>query len=449
MFTETKYEEMIESIFTRFPSVQNATFGDAYKPGLQHIENFCARLGNPERAYRTIHVAGTNGKGSVANMLASVLAGAGLKVGLYTSPHILDFRERMRVVDGRQAELVSKEYVYDFISEYSQTFDELDLSFFEITTGLAFKWFAEQDVDIAVIEVGLGGRLDSTNVIVPDLSIVTSIGLDHCDLLGDTLEKIAFEKAGIFKRGVSVVIGETRPETAPVFKKHFAEINDDSSSASLVFAEDCEPSKWYLSPDILKNMDLRGAYQKKNLRTVLAALDVLHSLWKQGAELLLDNEILTDSLIHTASRMDFHGRWERLSTNPEVLCDIGHNAPALAYNFAQLNGYIDSDEFTSLIVVYGVMADKNFDAIMPLFPENATWIFTTPKTKRAEPAFRILERYSAYCKKVGRSVSRLYVQDSVRDAVALALKTASSYGGRPLIYIGGSTFVVSEATKCF
>lgn len=449
MFTETKYEEMIESIFTRFPSVQNATFGDAYKPGLQHIESFCARLGNPERAYRTIHVAGTNGKGSVANMLASVLAGAGLKVGLYTSPHILDFRERMRVVDGGNAELVSKEYVYNFISEYSQAFDELDLSFFEITTGLAFKWFEERGVDIAVIEVGLGGRLDSTNVIVPDLSIVTSIGLDHCDLLGDTLDKIAFEKAGIFKRGVSAVIGETRPETAPVFKKHFAEVNEGSSSASLVFAEDSEPSKWYLSPDILRNMDLRGAYQKKNLRTVLAALDVLHSLWKQGADLLLDNDILTDSLIHTAFRMDFHGRWERLSTNPEVLCDIGHNAPALAYNFEQLKEYIDSDEFTSLIVVYGVMADKNFDAIMPLFPENATWIFTTPKTKRAEPASRILERYSAYCKKVGRSVSRLYVQDSVRDAVALALKTASSYGGRPLIYIGGSTFVVSEATKCF
>ncbi len=580
MFTETKYEEMVESIFQRFPSVQNTTFGEAYKPGLQHIENFCTRLGNPERAYRTIHVAGTNGKGSVANMLASVLAGAGLKVGLYTSPHILDFRERMRVVDGRPAaaaELVSKEYVYDFLSEYSSTFDELDLSFFEITTGLAFKWFAEQKVDVAVIEVGLGGRLDSTNVIVPDLSIVTSIGLDHCDLLGDTLEKIAFEKAGIFKRGVSAVIGETRPETAPVFKKYFAEVNQDAASASLVFAEDCEPSKWYLSPDILKNMDLRGTYQKKNLRTVLAALDVLQTLWKRessdnngaktsagacavksagandlagegavksasanalagegavvpgntnalageravksasandlagegavepgntnalfsensanpvngeiksdgtseskiedisttkvgsatmlkvsdisrfenAADSLLDNDILTESLIHTACRMDFHGRWERLSTNPEVLCDIGHNAPALAYNFAQLEGDIDSDEFTSLIIVYGVMADKNFDAIMPLFPENATWIFTTPQTRRAEPASRILERYSAYCKETGRSVSRLYVQDSVRDAVALALKTASSYGGRPLVYIGGSTFVVSEATKCF
>lgn len=405
---------------------------------------------------------------------------------------------------------------------------------------MAFKWFANQNVDIAVIEVGLGGRLDSTNVIVPDLSIVTSIGLDHCDLLGDTLDKIAFEKAGIFKRGVSAVIGETRPETAPVFSKHFAEVNEGSSSASLVFAEECEPSKWYLSPDILKNMDLRGSYQKKNLRTVLAALDVLRSLWKQdfsdnsgaktlagvgsgdakelavvsegdssslyalcsvrenaltsagagntkaldgpgavngkiksedisisktdsgsifntdsicvfakASDLLLDNERLAASLTHTASRMDFHGRWERLSTNPEVLCDIGHNAPALAYNFEQLKGYIDSDEFTSLIIVYGVMADKNFDAIMPLFPENATWIFTTPQTRRAEPASRILERYSAYCKMTGRSVSRLYVQDSVRDAVALALRTASSYGGRPLVYIGGSTFVVSEATKCF
>ncbi len=486
MFTETKYEEMIESIFKRFPSVQNTTFGDAYKPGLQHIEDFCAKLGRPERSYRTVHVAGTNGKGSVANMLASVLAGSGLKVGLYTSPHILDFRERMRVVDGRnakvsgecsKAELVSREYVYDFIAEYSQVFEELDLSFFEITTGMAFEWFAAQNVDIAVIEVGLGGRLDSTNVIVPDLSIVTSIGLDHCDLLGDTLEKIAFEKAGIFKPGVSAVIGETRPETAPVFKKHFTEINLADTNASLVFAEEYEPSKWYLSPEILKNMDLRGSYQKKNLRTVLTALDVLQKLWmtevaasgnmagtdcesgqnslsdsrtfRNAAELMLDNDVLVKSLTRTASRMDFHGRWERLSTNPEVLCDIGHNAPALAYNFAQLKGYIDSDEFTSLIIVYGVMADKNFDAIMPLFPENATWIFTTPQTKRAEPASRILERYSAYCRETGRSVSRLYVQDSVRDAVALALKTASSYGGRPLVYVGGSTFVVSEATKCF
>lgn len=468
MDTAMKYEELVESIFRRFPSVQNSTFGDAYKPGLQHIEDFCLRLGNPERSYRTVHVAGTNGKGSVANMLASVLAGAGLKVGLYTSPHILDFRERMRVVDGRcksdsgvcgPAELVSREYVYDFLTGHSADFDELDLSFFEITTGLAFKWFADQNVDIAVIEVGLGGRLDSTNVIVPDLSIVTSIGLDHCDILGDTLEKIAFEKAGIFKSGVPAVVGETKPETAPVFKQRFSEINPEDSSATLTFADENEPSMWYLSADILKSMDLRGQYQKRNLRTVMCALDILHLEWKAGrgrsddksavfssaADAILDKDVIVSSLVHTAFRMDFHGRWERLLSNPEVLCDIGHNAPALSYNFAQLESMISSGAYTSLIIVYGVMADKNFDAIMPLFPEDATWIFTTPKTKRAEPALKILERYSAYCRNNGRPTSRLYVQDSVRDAVAQALKMASAYGERPLVYIGGSTFVVSEA----
>ena len=212
-----RYNSLIQPIFQRFPSVQTSSFNDAYKPGLQHMLDFNAALGGPDKAFRTIHVAGTNGKGSVANMLASVLAGTGLKVGLYTSPHILDFRERMRIVSGKHtAELVQKEYVYDFLEKWSDTFDKLELSFFEITTGLAFKWFADMDVDVAVIEVGLGGRLDSTNIITPELSIVTSIGLDHCDLLGDTLAKIAFEKAGIFKPGVPVLIGETRPETEPV-----------------------------------------------------------------------------------------------------------------------------------------------------------------------------------------------------------------------------------------
>lgn len=228
-----KYNSLIKSIFLRFPSVQTSSFGDAYKPGLQHMLDFNDLLGNPDKAFRTIHVAGTNGKGSVSNMLSSVLAGAGLKVGLYTSPHIIDFRERMRIIDGRDsaadrnetAELVPQEYVYDFLEKWQGKFDEMELSFFEITTGLAFKWFADMNVDVAVIEVGLGGRLDSTNIINPELGIVTSIGLDHCDLLGDTLDKIAFEKAGIFKRGVPVVIGETRPETEPVFRKRFAEVN--------------------------------------------------------------------------------------------------------------------------------------------------------------------------------------------------------------------------------
>lgn len=459
-----KYNSLINDIFQRFPSVQTSSFNDAYKPGLQHMTDFNNLLGNPDKKYRTIHVAGTNGKGSVANMLSSVLAGAGLKVGLYTSPHIIDFRERMRVVDGSTSELVSKEYVYDFLEKWSGMFDKMELSFFEITTGLAFKWFEDQNVDIAVIEVGLGGRLDSTNIITPELSIVTSIGLDHCDLLGDTLEKIAFEKAGIFKKGVPALVGETRPETEPVFRARFVQVNVNVTSAltqtktALTFADQTEPSLWYMSGDLLRLMDLQGEYQSRNLRTVMAALDILRDLWaapgdseswKGVADRLLDKVNVADSLIHTALRMDFHGRWERLSTNPDVICDIGHNAPALTYNFGQLKEYLETGRYTSLIMVYGVMADKNFDAIMPLFPENATWIFTTPKTRRSDPASDIKDRYTAFCEKYGRMANRLYVQDSVRDAVAMALKTAAAYGGNPLVYIGGSTFVVSEAVTCF
>lgn len=470
-----KYNSLINDIFQRFPSVQTSSFNDAYKPGLQHMTDFNNLLGNPDKKYRTIHVAGTNGKGSVANMLSSVLAGAGLKVGLYTSPHIIDFRERMRVVDGsarrqqpdseiNKAELVSKEYVYDFLDKWSDMFDKMELSFFEITTGLAFKWFEDQNVDIAVIEVGLGGRLDSTNIITPELSIVTSIGLDHCDLLGDTLEKIAFEKAGIFKKGVPALVGETRPETEPVFRARFVQVNANVTSAltqtktSLTFADQTEPSLWYMSGDLLRQMDLQGEYQARNLRTVMAALDILRDLWaapgnseswKGVVDRLLDKVNVADSLIHTALRMDFHGRWERLSTNPDVICDIGHNAPALTYNFGQLKEYLETGRYTSLIMVYGVMADKNFDAIMPLFPENATWIFTTPKTRRSDPASDIKDRYTAFCEKHCRMANRLYIQDSVRDAVAMALKTAAAYGGNPLVYIGGSTFVVSEAVTCF
>ena len=462
-----KYDSLIQTIFQRFPSVQTSAFSDAYKPGLQHMMDFDVLLGNPDKSYRTIHVAGTNGKGSVANMLASVLAGAGLKVGLYTSPHILDFRERMRVTDGRQgcakqqAELVSKEYVYNFLEQWSDTFDKLELSFFEITTGLAFKWFADENVDVAVIEVGLGGRLDSTNIITPDLSIVTSIGLDHCDLLGGTLAKIAYEKAGIFKPGVPALVGETRPETEPVFRARFAEVNADHDgarvNAALTFADSIESSMWYMHDDILRKMDLQGEYQMMNLRTVLVAVDILGKRWRDddGSALanasvhLSDKADVAESLIHTAWRMDFHGRWERLSTHPDVICDIGHNAPALTYNFGQLKEYLASGRYTSLIIVYGVMADKNFDAIMPLFPEDATWIFTTPQTRRADPAEDILKRYTAFCNAEGRDTSRLYVQDSVKDAVAMALKTAAAYGGIPLIYIGGSTFVVSEAVPCF
>ena len=447
-FTKEKYNALVQDIFRRFPSVQTSSFGDAYKPGLDRMVEFMSVLGNPERRFRSIHVAGTNGKGSVANMLASVLAGCGLKTGLYTSPHILDFRERMRIAgDGEsQVYLVPEEYVYDFLTRWSEEFDRLQLSFFEITTALAFNWFADSGVDWAVIEVGLGGRLDSTNLIVPELSIVTSIGLDHCDLLGDTLAKIAGEKAGIFKPGVPALVGQYLYETAPVFIERAAEVG-----AELHFAENQENAALLMLDKvrldaILGKMDLLGSYQRFNLRTSLCAVELLK---KTHPEIPFTDNTVDDSLIHTASRMAFHGRWERISTNPDVICDIGHNPAALTNNFRELDRYLDEEVYSSLIIVYGVMADKALDDILPLFPERATLIFTTPSTARAMQASEIYRHYSEWCASRGCPVSRAYVCDGVRDAVTLAMKTASMYGGNPLVYIGGSTFVVSEAVPFF
>ena len=420
---EAQYQHKLEELFVRFPSVQKAGFGDAYKPGLAHMEEFNALLGHPDRAYRTIHVAGTNGKGSVANMLASALATSGLKVGLYTSPHILDFRERMRILDAGSdgpARLVGRQEVWDFITRWEETFDRLDLSFFEITTGLAFKWFADEEVDLAVIEVGLGGRLDSTNVITPEASVVTSIGLDHCAMLGDTRAAIAGEKAGIFKPGIPAVIGSRDEETAPVFEARAAAVG-----CPLVFADAGSGET-----EIPDDMDLHGEWQAENLRTVLTVLSVM------GIEI---TETISGAISHTARRMDFHGRWEMLRRNPDMLCDIGHNPPALKRNFAELERYLAEGRYDSLIMVYGVMADKDLDGIIPLMPREATWIAVAPDTQRsmkAEDLFRRLD---------GSLPGRVIFGGTVAEGLALALERAGKSGAKPLIYIGGSTFVVSEA----
>ncbi|MBQ6578456.1 MAG: bifunctional folylpolyglutamate synthase/dihydrofolate synthase [Bacteroidales bacterium] len=439
-YSEEKYNLMLEGIFVRYPSVQTNTFSKAYKPGLQHMVDFCSVLGDPHKAYPTVHVAGTNGKGSVSNMIAASLMEVGYHVGLYTSPHITDFRERMRV-DGK---MVPKEWVYDFMVKNSDTFAKLDLSFFEITTGMAFAWFAEQKVDIAIIEVGLGGLLDSTNIIRPLLSIVTSIGLDHCDLLGNTLAEIASQKAGIFKEGVPALVGEVLPETRPVFEKTASE-----KGCQLYYAESTEPTLWNNRSMILSRMDLRGTYQEKNLRTVLCALDIL----KEKFPALEDTKKVIHGIVDTASIMDFHGRWERICDSPLVICDIGHNAHALRNNFSQLATMLSNEECSSLIIVYAVMADKDFDSIMPLMPLDATYIFTTPNTRRALPASEILAKYTAYRKSKGLPVTRLYSVDSVRNAVSMAVELASNIkkmdsGSRvvqPVIYVGGSTFAVAEA----
>ena len=418
-----RYDEILSALFVRFPSVSKEGFSAAaYKPGLDHMWAFDALLGHPSEALRTIHVAGTNGKGSVSSMLASVLAARGLRVGLFTSPHLVDFRERIKIVDASGFRMIGRKDVLDFVDRWNADFDRLELSFFEITTGMAFGWFVREQVDLAVIEVGLGGRLDSTNILTPELSIVTSIGLDHCAQLGPTRAAIAGEKAGIFKPGVPALVGERDAETAPVFEAAAA-----AEPCPLFFADDWPAPAG--RPDL--TLDLRGEYQQKNLRTVLAALD------------LLGIESDREALAHTAARTGLRGRWETLQDNPLTICDIGHNPPALRENFAQLERMMASGRFDRLLLVYGVMADKALDDIVPLMPRGAGYYFATPHTPRALPAADIAAQFQAA---IDRTEPALHVCGSVADAIRKAQKNASE---NSLIYIGGSTFVVSEAITYF
>ena len=415
-----EYEDLVQDIFRRFPSVQKEGFKPgAYKPGLEGVRDFDKVLGYPSRAIKTIHVAGTNGKGSVANMLAAALSAAGYRTGLYTSPHLVDFRERCRV-DG---EMIPKEYVHAFLEKWKPYFEAENLSFFEITTGLAFRWFADCNVDIAVIECGLGGRLDSTNIITPVLSIITSIGLDHCALLGNTLAAIASEKAGIIKPGVPCVIGETHPETAPVF--------DAAAQGPLVYADQVEPPLWERHKEILAAMDLQAPVQRKNLRTVLCALDLVQAMLAGKGENAGGDiwDKLRYGIEHTAALMQFHGRWERLTQKPLMIADIGHNAHALGSNFKALEALN-----RPLIIVYGIMADKDLDSIIPLMPRKAKYIFVAPDTPRALPAKEIQKR--------AKGLKDTITAPSVKDGIKMAMEEATD---ETVIYIGGSTFVVAEA----
>lgn len=450
-FSEEKYNEMIEKLFVRFPSFQKAG-ASAYKPGIQNMEFVDQLMGHPHRNYRIVHVAGTNGKGSVSNMMASALAAAGHKVGLYTSPHITDFRERMRIVEGDSNVCVSRQYVWDFIHQWQDTFDHLDLSFFEITTIMALQWFADLKVDYVLLETGLGGRLDSTNIVTPVLSVITNIGLDHCDMLGETLPEIAFEKAGIIKPLVPVVVGESHPETAPVFDRKVLYTNLPEPAimgnraaimSLLTFADNVQPVMWDQHEAILEQMDLQGEYQRRNLRTVLAALDVLQ---------VDKNDAVREAIVRTAQRTGFRGRWEKLSDSPVTICDIGHNEHGLRYNFAQLERLRTEGKCSQLILVYGSVADKDVDAVLHLMPKDAIYVFTQAQSKRALPADRIYEKYALFSNETGRSLENIHVRDNVADAVGLAREIAARLvaadpSSNPLIYIGGSTYVVSEAVS--
>ncbi len=452
MMTQQEYQQEIDFIFNRFPSYQTAG-KVAYKPGIGTMEALDKLLGHPHRRFRSIHVAGTNGKGSTSHMLAAALQ-KNHKVGLYTSPHLVDFRERVKV----NGEMVSQEFVYNFLKEYKERFVELGASFFEITTALAFAYFAAREVDVAVIECGLGGRLDSTNIITPELAIITNIGLDHCEHLGFSLPEVAGEKAGIIKPGVPVVIGEKGcSEVESVFREKAAQ-----AGAPILFAEE-EVVKGGLSGRIYeellgREMDLKGACQQKNIKGVSVALQVLqesqqlqgmcelqqkHEL-QGGCEVCgrEDLEALIDNICRAAHITGLRGRWETLCREPLVVCDTGHNA----HGFKVLGPQIErgAKERMKLYpgaefhMVFGVVADKDLAAIVDYLPKEAHYHFVKARGTRALQADVLAEKMAGYG----------FKGEAVGESIGEFLKSFSAKA-EDFVFIGGSTFVVAEAIEYF
>lgn len=380
----------------------------AFKKDLTNILALCKRLGNPQQNFPTIHVAGTNGKGSTSHMISSILQEAGYKVGLYTSPHLKDFRERIRV----NGEEIEAQAVIDFIAKEKDFLETQGLSFFELTVGLAFDYFVSSKVDIAVIEVGLGGRLDSTNVINPLVSVITNIGLDHTQFLGDSLPEIAFEKAGIIKKDTPVVIGEYQAEVMPVFKKIASERN-----APLTVAETAVTAAVFT--------DLLGEYQLKNAKTATQTMALL-----EGSVFNITAEDIRGGLMHVVENTGLKGRWQVLQEHPKVICDTAHNKEGLTLVMHQL----EKEKFSKLHVVLGVVNDKELQGILSLLPKNAAYYFCKPEIPRGLDA-AILKGEAAQQGLGGK------IYTSVSNAYDAALKNADP---DDLIYVGGSTFVVAE-----
>ncbi len=400
------YQETTAWLFDQLPMFQMQG-ASAYKKDLTNTLLLVEHLHHPETKFKSIHVAGTNGKGSTSSMIASVLQEAGFKVGLYTSPHLKDFRERIRI----NGEMISEEFVVDFVAFNKPFFEENQLSFFEMTVGLAFDYFAKEQVDVAVIEVGMGGRLDSTNIITPLVSVITNIGLDHTQFLGDTLPKIAAEKAGIIKSNIPVVIGECLDETKSVFVA-----KSKTENAPIYFAQD--------NPEVFYECALLGDYQIHNKKTVLQTIKLLQAQFKieeNHIMLGLKNVILNTGLL---------GRWQILKQKPFVVCDTAHNSHGLKVVVSQISKH----QFETLHVVLGVVNDKDLDTILPLFPKNAKYYFCKPNLPRGLNA-ELLQDKAANFGLQGE------VFDSVSSAYIAALDVAQDVD---FIYIGGSTFVVAE-----
>ena len=434
------YQETLDFMFSQLP-MYHRIGAAAYKADIQSTIDMMAALGNPERkivcrrpgganAQAFIHVAGTNGKGSVSHFLASILQEAGYKVGLYTSPHLVDFRERIRI----NGEMIPQSAVVDFVDGHRDMFDRLHLSFFEMTVGLAFDYFAKEQVDIAVIEVGMGGRLDSTNVIVPELSIITNIGLDHTQFLGDTLEKIAGEKAGIIKEGVPVVIGETQPETAPVFLKTAADRH-----APITFAD-----QHYVVDDISRyTEELTGEYQKHNIATVLEAVEVL----RKTTDFEFQPEAVRKGLAKVVTNTHLHGRWEKIGESPLTICETAHNEPGIRAMLPKLSEILSRSAtqplgHSHLHLVYGCVNDKDFRHILHLLTSQFSTLnfqfsiyFTQPSVPRRLPVADLV----AAAKEMGIEGESF---ENVKEAIAAARAAADK---DDLVLVTGSIFLVADA----
>lgn len=424
------YTDTLEWMYKQLPMYQRIGAA-AYKADLNNTIALLNMLGNPQNNFKSVHVAGTNGKGSCSHMLASIFQEAGYKTGLYTSPHLRDFRERIRI----NGEMIPEEQVVDFIAKHQEAFEKMELSFFEMTVGMAFDYFSHEQVDIAIVEVGMGGRLDSTNLITPELSVITNIGLDHVQFLGDTLEKIAGEKAGIIKEGIPVVIGETQSETHQVFENKAAECHSPIYFADQIF--DCDKihieSLYKQEYDIWKNNDmyleaceipLMGKYQKKNLTTVMCAADLLRKKFE------LTDDHLRDGVANVIRNTHLMGRWQILNNDPLTIADTGHNVDGIREVISQLAEM----SYNKLHFVIGMVNDKDIDHVLQLLPHSCEYYFCKADIPRgldanilAEKAFELGLRGKVY--------------ESVRDAYQSAINAAYI---DDVVFIGGSNFIVAE-----
>jgi len=402
------YQETTNWMFNQLPMYQ-LKGASAYKEDLTNVILLADHLDNPQKKIKCIHVAGTNGKGSTSHMLASVLQAAGYKVGLYTSPHLKDFRERIKI-NGAE---ISESFVCEFIEQHKSFFEGNDMSFFEMTVGLAFDYFAKEKVDIAIIEVGLGGRLDATNIITPLVSVITNIGIDHVQFLGNTLESIATEKAGIIKPGIPVIIGEYTTETQPVFLAKAA-----ANKSEIYFASDLI-SETFPS-------DLIGDYQEHNKKTVIQTFKILNA----QTDFKVSDENIKAGLLQVVKNTGLLGRWQQLGTNPKVICDTAHNKNGLEIVLKQ----IQKETFDRLHIVLGVVNDKELGEVLPLFPTNATYYFCKPNIPRGLDASLLQEKASQFS-----LIGNTY--NSVIEAFNEAKNNSTK---NDFIYIGGSTFVVAE-----